>query len=280
MQELQISVVTQQDTTRLGEFLTQHSYFARHLDWNTPLDWVGRRPFYLAEAEGIVQGIFCAVIEPEGISWLRIFAAKQYSNYTNIFKALLDPTIGELRTRLTKKFAALASSSWLQRLLIQNDFTHYQDVVTLMINIENLTPKTNTRIDCRDMEPADLPAIAHIDNTAFEPLWQNSYAQIEGAYRTCQITRVLETDGNVIGYSMSTANPFQVHLARLAVAREYQHQGYGYWLLQDLFEVSLSMRIGLVSLNTQDSNQNSLKLYKSTGFELTGDRLPVYAFPI
>jgi ribosomal-protein-alanine N-acetyltransferase len=79
---------------------------------------------------------------------------------------------------------------------------------------------------------------------------------------------------------MSTGSPFGGHLARLAVHPEFQGRGIGHALLHDLlvrFQERGAMR---VTVNTQDNNHASLRLYRKAHFHLTGESYPVYEYPL
>jgi len=132
----------------------------------------------------------------------------------------------------------------------------------------------------RGMLQYDLPAVAAVDAAAFEPLWQNSLPSLERAYPQAVLATVVEADGRVLGYQLSTRNPLGAHLARLAVLPGLQGRGLGRALVADLIQQAEWHGMFHLSVNTQSDNSASLRLYKRIGFRETGERYPVYQIPV
>jgi ribosomal protein S18 acetylase RimI-like enzyme len=126
------------------------------------------------------------------------------------------------------------------------------------------------------MMPYDLPAVADVDASAFELLWQNTYPVLERAYPQAVWPTVAEMEGQLIGYQLSTRNPLGVHLARLAVRPAMQGNGLGYALVADLAEQAGGHGINHLTVNTQSDNGISLTLYQHLGFRETSERYQVY----
>ena len=126
----------------------------------------------------------------------------------------------------------------------------------------------------------DLPAVAEVDAAAFDPLWQNSLPSLERAYPQAVLATVIEANGQVLGYQLSTRNPLGAHLARLAVRPELQGFGLGRALIADLIQQADRHAMYRLTVNTQSDNAASLALYKKTGFRETGERFPVYQLQI
>jgi ribosomal protein S18 acetylase RimI-like enzyme len=130
------------------------------------------------------------------------------------------------------------------------------------------------------MRPADLPAVVGVDSSAFEPLWQNSFDALKKAYAQALYATVAETSDGLIGYQLSTGNPLGAHLARLAVRPGSQGAGVGAALVRDLI---LHLKEGgrpHITVNTQGDNLASQALYRKLGFTLTGERYPVFVYPV
>jgi len=79
----------------------------------------------------------------------------------------------------------------------------------------------------RNMQPDDLPEVAELDAAAFKPLWQNTLDALERALSQATSAIVAEDAQGLVGYQLSTANPFGAHLARLAVRPDVQRRGVG-----------------------------------------------------
>ena len=173
--------------------------------------------------------------------------------------------------------AAIVLQEWLQDLLLSSGFTSHQSIV--MLERDGGVPAEmplSPEISMRAMMPFDLPAVAEVDASAFELLWQNALPALERAYPQAVWATVAETDGQVIGYQLSTRNPLGVHLARLAVRPTVQGKGLGYALVANLIQQAWRRGISHLTVNTQSDNAASLALYQRMGFRETGERYPVY----
>jgi ribosomal-protein-alanine N-acetyltransferase len=130
------------------------------------------------------------------------------------------------------------------------------------------------------MMPYDLPAVAKVDASAFELLWQNALPALEQAYPQATWATVAEADGQVIGYQLSTRNPIGVHLARLAVIPAMQGKGFGSALVSNLIQQARQYGISHLTVNTQSDNALSLRFYQGMGFHETGERFPVFQMQV
>jgi ribosomal protein S18 acetylase RimI-like enzyme len=141
-------------------------------------------------------------------------------------------------------------------------------------------PALPAGIRLRPMMFYDLPEVAEVDASGFELLWQNSLESIQLAFKQSVLASVAEADGRMVGYQLSTRNPFGVHLARLAVRPEVQRQGVGRALVCDLVEQANRRGTPRLTVNTQSDNSASLSLYSRLGFRSTGETYPVYTHTI
>lgn len=132
----------------------------------------------------------------------------------------------------------------------------------------------------RPMNYDDLADVETIDRRAFFPLWRNSLPGLKTAFKHASLATVAEMKGQIVGYQISTSSQMNAHLARLAVAPEYQGQGIGFRLVHDVLQQCFRRGMGQVTVNTQSDNRSSVSLYKKLGFETTGEIFPVYEYPI
>jgi len=130
------------------------------------------------------------------------------------------------------------------------------------------------------MQAGDLPVVADLDAAAFTPLWQNPLDALERALPQATSATVAEDDRGLVGYQISTANPFGAHLARLAVRPDAQRRGLGSLLVTDLVHRLKNKGVARLTVNTQSDNLASLALYKRMGFVLTGEKFPVYCYSV
>jgi ribosomal protein S18 acetylase RimI-like enzyme len=124
----------------------------------------------------------------------------------------------------------------------------------------------------------DLPQVLEIDSTAFDPLWQNSLSLVKLAFESASFATVAMDSTGIIGYQISNPTQYGAHLGRLAVHPNSQRKGVGFALVRNLQAKFSNTHTGRISVNTQDSNNQSLALYQKAGFSVTEDSFPVFQY--
>ena len=276
-QGLQVRPAVPSDVHQIAGLLQTSSQVHRHMDWCSPLDWIGSPPFFVVENQGQVFAALGCSPDPPQVAWVRLFANSGKIPVKESWQMLWDSTKANLAQRGQFITAAIVLQEWLRDMLISSGFTKHQLIILLERNDENPpTPNLPTDISLRRIKPADLPAVAEVDFSAFELIWRNSLPVLEKAYPQAEWATLAEMDGQVIGYQLSTRNSLGLHLARLAVRPELQGKGIGSALVSDLIQQAARAGIPHLTVNTQSDNAASLALYQRLGFHENGERYPVY----
>lgn len=273
------------DFLALVELLHALNYTHRHLDWRDTLDWLGREAFWVYEENDELIGALACPPDPPEVAWVRLFAINTRTSPDRTWQKLFAPVLEDLHSPSNRGeepvIVSLSLREWYKDLLVRNHFTHFQDIVVFQYSD---TPPAPAHIDppiqIRTLRPEDdLEAVAQIDHMAFESIWRLSPNDLGFAAKKSTYCTVAESNGQIIGYTMSSSNGMYGHLARLAVHPSYQGQKIGYALVQDLL-VHFLVRNSFwgVTLNTQSTNQASLALYHKLGFRETGEGFPVYQY--
>jgi [ribosomal protein S18]-alanine N-acetyltransferase len=276
-----IRTATTQDHTNLARFINRQNMVHRHMDWRTPLEWLGKRPFIIAEQSGLIQAALACPPDPEDLAWIRLFTATSELSTQYFFQTLIDAARGELGALPQCEIAAIGIQTWFSRCLETYGFIHQQNIVVL--EWAGLLPDArpiSREVMIRPMIPDDLLEVTRVDNASFEPLWRNSLESLTLAYNQSAWSTVAETDDGIIGYQISTSIPLSGHLARLAVLPDAQRKSIGYSLVYDLLMHFKSESAWRVTVNTQDTNTASLSLYERLGFRRTGEIFPVYRLDV
>lgn len=279
--ELTTRIARPTDQTRIANLIYFESYVHRHLDWRTPLDWLGIPEYWVLEQnEQVVAALACPP-DPENVAWIRFFAHTSAFATTETWDILWKTARQFFAERRGVVVAAITLHPWFTELLQSSGFTEVQQIVLL----EHTVPAYQeiplpAGIEIRSMNRDDLPAVARLDALAFAPLWQNSLASLQRAYVQAGPATVAVSNNEIIGYQISTKNPFGVHLARLAVNPAYQGRGLGYAIVQDLLRHTRHQGIQRVSVNTQSDNAASLALYQKIGFARTGEQYQVFTYQV
>ena len=268
---------TRDNYDQLANFINQNNQMHRHLDWFSPLDWLGNEPFLIELKDQKIQSALCATPENQEVAWVRTFVIKKQRPIEPTWHRLLARAIQKLRDMGTDRLAALALHGWFESLLVDSGFRNQQNIVVLEWQGHLPEEKNvNPQIDIRPMQMSDLPEVETIDRLAFPPLWQNSLAGLTKAFNQTGISSVALKGGRIVGYQISTSMTIYGHLARLAVHPEFQRQGIAFSLVYDLLAEFKRRGFWRITVNTQSNNLPSLKLYKQFGFKRTQEEIPVY----
>ena len=271
------------DHQQLSNLIFFESRLHRHLDWRSPLEWLGA-PFYWALDEGgqITAALACPP-EREGIAWVRLFVYTGRWSAENAWNMLWSTAREEISHTGGAKVSAIAIQPWFQDILAESGFENRQQIVMLEWRgfASQLTARQHaSRIRIRKMLADHLPDVEKTDAASFEPLWQNSLETLRRAFSQALYATVAENETGIIGYQLTTGGGQRAHLARLAVHPAVRGKGAGSALLSDLFTYISYAGISRLSVNTQNDNQASLSLYQRMGFVRTGEQYPVYTFDV
>jgi ribosomal protein S18 acetylase RimI-like enzyme len=268
------------DQQQIANLILFQQQIHRHLDWRAPLEWLGHQPYFVLENSGRIVAALACPPDPPSIFWIRLFVFDSSLSGTSAWSLLWDAARCELAPLVGATAAAITMQHWFESLLIENKFTLAQHIVMLEWNRQPFKSyPLPSGIKLRPMTFDDLPRVVEVDAAAFEPLWQNSLSALNKARSQAIYASVAENESGIVGYQLSTGNPFGAHLARLAVRPEAQRCGIASALISDLMaHVCREESSSRITVNTQSDNSTSLALYKKIGFRLTGEQYPVYIY--
>ncbi len=268
------------DHQQLSNLIFFETRLHRHLDWRSPLEWLGA-PFYWALEEGrqITAALACPT-EVDGIAWVRLFVYTGHWSPEDAWELLWGTARETIMRAGGATVAAIAIQPWFQEVLAGSGFENRQQIVMLEWQSQPWTLTQAEGVHIRRMTEADIPAVTRVDNAAFDPFWHNSLDTLQRAFSQALTATVAETEEGIIGYQMTTGNGPRAHLARLAVHPGMQGHGVGRALLSDLFAFLTRIGTTRLSVNTQSDNSVSLNLYQRMGFIRTGEEYPVYTFEV
>jgi ribosomal-protein-alanine N-acetyltransferase len=278
---LQVRPAIPQDQHQIANLMFFESHVHRHLDWRAPLEWLGSPNYWVVEENGRILAALACPQNPTGVAWVRLFAHARQVSLEDAWTVLWSTAQKNIGRRGGATVALIAMQQWLGDLLARHHFTHEQDIIMLEWKGGTVRERPQVSgVEIRTMSASDLPAVAELDAQAFMPLWQNPLNALERALPQATSATVLEDAQGVVGYQISTANPFGAHLARLAVRPDAQQRGLGSLMVTDLIQRLKAKGVARLTVNTQSDNLASLALYKKMGFGLTGEKFPVYCFVV
>jgi ribosomal protein S18 acetylase RimI-like enzyme len=266
------------DQQKVADLIFFESHVHRHLDWRTPLDWLGSSPYWVLEEGHRVTAALACPPDPENIAWIRLFAFASHLSGPSVWPPLWNAARQQLADCGGATVAAITTQHWFDELLMDDGFDLAGHIVLLEWKDGAVdSPRLPAGVAIRTMRYDDLSGVVQVDAEAFEPLWRNSSAALSKAYEQASYATLAEDSSGVIGYQLSTGGSFGAHLARLAVRTDRQGHGLGAALVQELILHIQRTGGSRVTVNTQADNAASLALYDRLGFRRTGEQYPVYA---
>lgn len=282
--QLDIREATHADRPHLQALLTTAERVHLHPDWQPPLDWLGTPPFIVAQQRQggrrrpRIAAALAAAPDPPDTAWIRFAMLDARAVPAADLSALWAVVLDRLRQMRVVRVAGLLQNDWLAGYLEAWGFQRLCRVITLEFDPAPLDmPAIPPGLHLRPARQADLRAVAVLDNRAFAAPWQLSEASLRQAWEWAEYTAVLETDaGELVGYTLSTGSGAGGHLSRLAVLPGWQGRGLGRLLVHDVLRFFARRQAPWVTVNTQDDNLASQRLYYGLGFRSTGDQHPVW----
>jgi ribosomal-protein-alanine N-acetyltransferase len=278
---LQVRPATREDYQALSSLIFFETHAHRHLDWRMPLDWLGSPYFWVLEDERRALAALACPPDPPEVAWIRLFVHAGSFSPGWAWPALWESARQTVAERGGAQVAGIVRQGWFQQSLRESGFTRLPSIVLLeWRGRPALLPTLPPGIRLRPMTAADLPEAARVDADAFGPFWKNSPEALTQAFSLRASAAVIEQDGLLLAYQLSTSSSAGAHLARLAVRREAQGRGLGRALVSDLIYQMRNRNVDRLTVNTQADNVASLALYQRLGFIRTGEEYPVFCFDV
>ena len=268
------------DHQRLSNLIFFETRSHRHLDWRSPLEWLGDPYFWKIEEGSQLTAALACPEESEGIAWVRLFVYSGNWSVENAFSTLWESAKETISLSGGARVAAIVQFSWFQKALESVGFENRQSIVMLEWSYQPWARYEADGVRIREMREEDIPAVTFVDGHSFDPLWHNSQETLERALSQSLYATVAENASGIVGYQLTTGNGGRAHLARLAVQDTMQGRGLGRMLLGDLLTRLTRSGYLKLSVNTQSDNKVSLSLYQKMGFVRTGESYPVYTFDV
>jgi ribosomal-protein-alanine N-acetyltransferase len=120
----------------------------------------------------------------------------------------------------------------------------------------------------------DLDRVMEIEKRVFPDPWSRRSYEFELSGNRFSIPLVLESDHKVIGHAVVWHVYEEFHIATIAIAPEYQGQGWGKYFLKSLLELATEAVYAL--LEVRPSNYSAIHIYEKFGFVKVGIRRRYY----
>lgn len=126
------------------------------------------------------------------------------------------------------------------------------------------------------MKREDIPSIMILEKKLFSTAWKEEMfiEEIEKQY-----AYVLEIKNNIIGYVCGWKLFDEFNITNIAIASNFQRNGFGEALVQFLMSKLLDEKCFKYFLEVRESNHAAIKLYEKMGFIVIGSRKQYYHSP-
>jgi len=127
----------------------------------------------------------------------------------------------------------------------------------------------------KKLEVKDFSYLLDLDKNIFDSYWRNSKTSFHETLKSCvnNYLFLLREQGKLIGYAILGETRNLSYLQRIGVDINYQSLGYGKGLLQNVLNFAKKRNFYTIKLNTQETNESALSLYKKHGFIVQKNKL-------
>lgn len=131
----------------------------------------------------------------------------------------------------------------------------------------------------RNMTETDLDQVCKIEQVTFTDPWSKT-SFLESISDSNNYYLVAELDGSIVGYCGYYGVAGEAYIYNVAVGKDFQRQGIGYLMLDELIKQATGRGITSMTLEVRESNQPAIGLYERLGFTQEGIRKDFYTKPI
>ncbi len=120
----------------------------------------------------------------------------------------------------------------------------------------------------------DLDRINEIERYTSENPW--SFKNFESCLHAGNSSIVLKIENEIIGYAFFSVAETDSHLLNITVSKDYQRNGYGKKILEQVVFQSKVLGATVIFLEVRVSNHKAINFYESFGFKRDAIRYNYY----
>lgn len=243
---------------------------------NSHLGWLGLWDLYAADGsiwiDTFRHGNFLIGLQPcaDSILWLHsFFADKIPGDYplAHKIKELLPPGRHSVYT--------ISSHSWFNKLLENNSFHKYDEIVELETTEINL-PRRNAPDGSFSFNYSLSDSVIESCETVFPSLWRLNTAEADRAKETSSYKLAVVSNRQIIGCLLADFDDGNCHIQRISVFPAFQNRGAASFMIRQMVKDAEKNGITSFSVNTNRNNTTALHFYEHLNFSIQGKRYPVY----
>lgn len=262
---------------QIEQFVLEHHRVHYHLDWH-PIDvWLRDQvsPSILGYQLDMLMGVLFFTPPHQNIAWLRMAALHNDAQSIH-FAELIQAAVETGHAVGLNELLSLESAHWLGDLLLANRFRMIDKIIHFKRydTAQPLAmPRHDLMLNIRPLRLDEIDVALQVDHAAFHPYWQMQYEDLAVMTSVADIFVGVDIDSDIVAYLLATTYHDAVHLTRLATHPRVQGQGIATMLVQWL--IAQNPRTS-ITVNTQQTNLRSQRLYEKLGFRLLTFKTPVW----
>lgn len=265
---LEVCVARPEDAVEIRRLLTATS---RRLAYSEPWEmFLGQETALLARLRDRLVGVLVAHVDAGPVAWVRVAALTDGLEVEAWLDHLLPSLASGLWRARARTLAWADVGGWAGRALQRRGFHRSTCLVTFAKEDRSLPPLPATSIVLRPAREEDVGRLVRLDHAAFTPPWWLSPRTLLWMICHSACLLVAEREGECVGYVEWRWVRRGAHIGRLAVDPLVQGQGIGGRLLAEALQRMWQRGVRRVTLNTQEDNLRSQRLYARFGFHPTG----------
>ena len=258
-----------------------------HLDWVSESSWLRSDLSYTLMHDGEILAMLSCANECKQSSWIRYFVCKHEYHHATALNLLLESARKGLKTKNIPGLYALAAQEWVQRLLENESFGFYDNIIMLHLtptayekNQDSHSAPQDFPFTFRRINNNDLEEIHTIDQEAFPAIWQLGMPNIQCCFEVSNINLLAMCDNQPVAYLLSENIFGYQHLSRIAVKPAFQRRHLAARMVKMMLDEGITRGVDRFSVNTNQANKASLALYHRFGYTETDQTLPIYGLDL
>lgn len=243
-------------------------------------DWLEHGLCLMAEERDSLTGFMLSARVSADFASIIGLAAASDETLAAAVPPLLAALLGILKRDGVKQVTCITSMDWLVGLFERHRFRNVGRLASY-VKMGWDTPQVgDAAVSVRRCLPLDVTELVRVDRAAFDPVWHQNEEMMALSLRRSDLFIAAERGGRIVGYACGTGRGNHGHISRLAVTPDVQGQGVGSRLLKESLVRLRGERVEYVTLNTQEDNSRSRRLYERFGFRLAHLDLRVLLRPV
>jgi ribosomal-protein-alanine N-acetyltransferase len=230
-------------------------------------EYLGEDVFWLTLLEGRPVGALLASIDVRPVAWVRLAALADTIDGQSWLGSCLPQLKRTLRARGARQLLWMGAQGLAGSAIQPLGFQQTGRVIGLLKEDRELPPVDVPGVMVRPARFRDIKELTQVDRAAFTPPWWLGRETLTRMQQYSACFLLAEQECRCLGYAEAHIMEQRAHIGRLAVDPRAQGRGVGGLLLGQSLRCLWRAGARLVTLNTQEDNLASQRLYLRFGFQ-------------